>query len=64
MKKIRYSKDVDALFIELSNAPIAYAEDEGQTILHYSQDAKLVFVEILEFRSSMSNETLSALLAA
>jgi Protein of unknown function (DUF2283) len=36
MKKISYSKDVDALLIELSNEPIAYAEDEGKAILHYS----------------------------
>lgn len=64
MKKISYSKDVDALLIELSNAPIAYAEDDGQVILHYSQDTKLVLVEILDFRRLMSNETISALLAS
>lgn len=64
MKKISYSKDVDALLIELSNEPIAYAEDEGQVILHYSQDAKVVLVEILDFRRFMSDETLTALLAS
>jgi len=64
MKKISYSKDVDALLIELSNEPIAYAEDEGQVILHYSQDAKVVLVEILDFRRLMSNETVTALLAS
>ncbi len=64
MKKISYSKDVDALLIELSNEPIAYAEDEGQVILHYSQDAKVVLVEILDFRRLMSDETLTALLAS
>jgi predicted class III extradiol MEMO1 family dioxygenase len=63
MKKISYSKDVDVLLIELSNQPIAYAEDEGQVILHYSQDEKLVLVEILDFRHFMSNETVTALLA-
>ena len=62
MKKISYSKDVDALLIELSNSPISYAEDEGQVILHYSQDAELVLVEILDFRRFMSNEALTALL--
>jgi len=62
MKKISYSKDVDALLIELSHEPIVYAEDEGQVILHYSQGDKLVLVEILDFRRFMSNETLSALL--
>jgi hypothetical protein len=64
MKKISYSKDVDALLIELSHEPIAYAEDEGQAILHYSEDNKLVLVEILDFRRSISNETVTALLAS
>jgi len=41
-EKIRYSQDVDALLIELSTDPIAYAEDEGEVILHYCEDAKLV----------------------
>ncbi len=55
MKKISYSKDVDALLIELSNEPIAYAQEEGEDIiLHYSQNAKLVLVEILDFRRFMS----------
>jgi predicted class III extradiol MEMO1 family dioxygenase len=64
MKKISYSKDVDILLIEISNQPIAYAEDEGQVILHYSEDEKLVLVEVLDFRHFMSNETVTALLAA
>ncbi|NET56967.1 MAG: DUF2283 domain-containing protein [Symploca sp. SIO2E6] len=64
MKKISYSKDVDALLVELSDAPIAYAEEEGQVILHYSQDEKLVLVEILNFRRLMSEETVTALLAS
>ncbi len=45
MKKISYSKDVDALLIELSDEAIAYAEDEGQVILHYSKDDRLLLVE-------------------
>jgi hypothetical protein len=53
MKKISHSKDVDALLIELSNEPIAYAEEEGAVILHYSQSNKLVLVEILDFRRFM-----------
>lgn len=63
MKKIRYSKDVDALVIELSDEPIAYAENEGQIILHYSPDDKLVLVEILDFRYFLSEETLTELSA-
>ena len=64
MKKISYSKDVDALLIELSNEPIAYAEDEGQVILHYSQDIKLVLVEVLDFRHLISDEAIAALMAS
>jgi hypothetical protein len=64
MKKISYSKDVDALLIEISNKSIAYAEDEGQVILHNSQDDKLVLVEILDFRRFMSTEAVSAMLVA
>ncbi|QKD83547.1 DUF2283 domain-containing protein [Thermoleptolyngbya sichuanensis A183] len=37
MRKTTYSKDVDALLIELSDEAIAHAEDEGQVILHYSE---------------------------
>ncbi len=50
MKKISYSKDVDILSIELSHEPIAYAEDEGNIVLHYSPNAKLVLVETLDLR--------------
>jgi len=62
MKKISYSKDVDAILIELSNAPIYYAEADGDVILHYSQDDKLILVEILDFRRLLSTETVKELL--
>ncbi len=64
MKKISYSKDVDVLLIEISNDAIAYAEEDGQVILHYSPDDKLVLVEILDFRRFMSKESVAAMLAA
>lgn len=64
MKKIHYSKDVDALLVELSQEPVAYAEEEGQVILHYSPDDKLVLVEILDFNHLMSDGTVTALLAS
>jgi hypothetical protein len=64
MKKISYSKDVDALLIEISNDVIAYAEEDGQVILHYSPDDKLVLVEILDFRRFMFKESVAAMLAA
>lgn len=64
MKKISYSKDVDALLIEISDEAIAYAEEDGRVILHYSPDDKLVLVEILDFRRFMSKESVDAMLAA
>jgi hypothetical protein len=64
MKKISYSKDVDALLIEISNDAIAYAEEDGQVILHYSPADKLVLVEILDFRRFMSKDSVAAMLAA
>ena len=59
MKKIRYSPDVDAMLIEICDAPIAYAEDEGQIILHYSSSGELVLIEILDVKQFMSLESLS-----
>jgi uncharacterized protein YuzE len=61
MKKITYSKDVDVLLIELSDEPIAYAEEEGNTILHYSNSDKLILIEILDFRHSLPKQTIQEL---
>ena len=63
MKKIRYSKDVDALLIELSDDAIAYAEDEGRVILHYSNNEKLVLIEILDFKQLMSEDIIAELIS-
>lgn len=63
MKRIRYSKDVDALLIELSDDAIAYAEDEGRVILHYSNDEKLVLIEILDFKQFMSDDIIAELIS-
>lgn len=59
MKKIRYSQDVDAMPIEISDSPIAYAEDEGNMILHYSSSGELVLIEILDVKQFISLESLS-----
>jgi hypothetical protein len=57
MKKIRYSKDVDAMLIELSDKSIAYAQEEGQMILHYSNDDQLVLIEILDVKDFLEDKT-------
>jgi Protein of unknown function (DUF2283) len=49
MKKLAIRPDVDTLIVKRSNHPIACAEDEGQTTLHYSNQEKLVLIEVLEF---------------
>jgi uncharacterized protein YuzE len=48
MKKIKYSKDVDALLIELSDKQITHAEDEGNVIIHFSSDNEPVLIEIFD----------------
>lgn len=48
MRKIRYSKDVDALVVELSDKPIDHAEEEGQIIIHFSKDNEPVLIKIFD----------------
>lgn len=50
MKRIRYSKDVDALLVELSSEPVDHAEESGQFIVHFSKTGEPVLLEILEAR--------------
>ncbi|MBI2919243.1 MAG: DUF2283 domain-containing protein [Chloroflexi bacterium] len=50
MRRIRYSKDVDALLVELSDKPIEYAEESGQVIVHFTKDGEPVLLEILGTR--------------
>jgi len=55
MRKIRYSRDVDALLVELSDKPIDYAEEEGQMIIHFSKDGEPVLLEILDGKDFILN---------
>ncbi len=55
MRKIRYSKDVDALVVELSDKPIDHAEEEGQIIIHFSRDNEPVLIEIFDAREFLLN---------
>ncbi|MEL6354051.1 MAG: DUF2283 domain-containing protein [Cyanobacteria bacterium J06627_28] len=50
--------------MELSDKSIAYSVDDGQVILHYSDDDSLVLVEIIDFRRQMSEKVVSEMLAA
>ncbi len=55
MRKIKYSKDVDALLIELSDRKIDYAEEVGQMIIHFSKDGEPVLLEILDAKDFLLN---------
>jgi hypothetical protein len=55
MRKIRYSKDVDVLLVELSEKPRDYAEEEGQMIFHFSKEGEPVLLEILDAKDFILN---------
>ncbi len=55
MTKIKYSKDTDALLIELSDKKIDYAEESGQVIVHFAKNGEPVLLEILDARDFILN---------
>jgi uncharacterized protein YuzE len=55
MKKIRYNKETDAIFIELSDKQIDYAEDEGQFIVHFTKKGEPVLIEIFDAKEFALN---------
>ena len=61
MRKIRYSKDIDVLLVELSDRPIDYAEEEGQIIIHFAKDGEPVLLEILDAKEFLLGFTTSIL---
>lgn len=61
MRKIKYSKDVDVLLIEISDKPIDYAEEEGQIIVHFTKNGEPVLLEILNAKEFVMS-SLSSLL--
>ena len=61
MRRIKYSKDVDALLVELSDKPIDYAEEEGQIIVHFTKDGEPVLLEILDAKEFMMRSLTSLL---
>jgi len=55
MTRIRYSKDVDALLVELSQGTIDHAEESGQLIVHFTKEGEPVLLEILDARDFLLN---------
>jgi len=61
--KIRYDREKDIVLLELSPAPIDFAEETGPFIVHFSKDEKPVVLEILdasEFLSTITKITMRA----
>lgn len=46
--KISYDRKTDVLLVELSKSKIAYAEEAGPMIIHFTKDRKPVLIEILD----------------
>lgn len=61
MRKIRYSKDVDALLIELSDKPIDHAEEKGRFIIHFAVDGEPVLLEIFNAKEFVINSLTSVI---
>ena len=51
MGRIKYSKDVDILVIELSKKKIDYAGESGQIIIHFTKKGEPVILEIQDARN-------------
>jgi len=55
--KVRYNRKENILVLEVSKAPIDHAEEAGPIIAHFSEDDKLVLLEILEARDFLAHLT-------
>jgi len=55
MTKVKYSKDADALLIELSDKKIDYADDKGNIIIHYTSENEPVLLEIFDAKDFILN---------
>ena len=55
MTKVRYSKDTDALLIELSDKKIDHAEDKGSIIIHYTSEDEPVLLEMFDAKEFLLN---------
>ena len=61
--KVKYNRKEDVLILELSGASIDHAEEAEPIIAHFSEDDRLVLLEILEasdFLSKLTKATIKA----
>lgn len=56
--KVKYDKEADVLYIQLSDAPIAESDEERKgIILDYANDGKIVAIEILNASKNLPQPT-------
>lgn len=56
--KLKYDKEVDVLYIKLSEAPVAESDEERKDIiLDYANDGKIVGIEILNASKNLPQPT-------
>jgi hypothetical protein len=51
MRRIKYSRAVDVLLIELSDKSIDYAEESGPFIVHFTKTGEPVLLEVQDARN-------------
>lgn len=55
--KAKYYKDADLLSLRISNIPYKYARQDGDVIVHYSDNKEPVLIEIVNAAKFLKNTT-------
>ena len=61
--RVKYDRETDILLLETSPQPIAYAEEMGSIIVHFTEDGKPVLLEILDASDFLTQAAKAALTA-
>ncbi len=57
--KTKYYEDADLLSLRISNTPYKYAKQDGDVIVHYSENKEPVLIEILNAAKFLKDTTRS-----
>lgn len=55
--KAKYYEDADLLSLRISNTPYKYARQDGDVIVHYSDNKEPVLIEIVNAAKFLKNTT-------
>ncbi len=55
--KTKYYEDADLLSLRISNTPYKYARQDGDVIVHYSDNKEPVLIEIVDAAKFLKNTT-------